>query len=175
MKIRKYISAPFLCVGVLSLSACAMFGGDNAPSSSASGAQQSTNATNQADETANQKTSGQTQVAIEGNNKDGNISPNSNQPSSAISLESKDNRVYAHVVTNWGDTKEGDLAIKWIPPQGSNCQESSFVITKYKDSDDDTWAYRTYNSSMHQCIGVWQAQVISSDGDVLSSAEVDAK
>jgi hypothetical protein len=179
MKLKKCIYSPLLVIGALSLSACAMFGGDSSNTNDA----HKNNNSGHADMSANQQAGDKTTVSVQQQNNTGS-SPSDNQPSKAsnsngptstIDLESKDNRVYAHVTTNWGDAKEGSLSIKWIPPQGSNCQESSFVITKYSDTNDDTWAYRTYNSSVHQCAGVWQAQVISDNGNTLSSAEIDAK
>lgn len=146
------ISSAMIIGLLLGLSGCVTSGsGNHSSSTSADGAQQ-----------AHQSS-------------DFNDSKNGSKTTAGITLETKKERVYAHVTTTWGSSQQGDLAIKWIPPVESNCQVTEFVIHKYRKENDSTWAYRTYQSDLHNCKGLWQAKVISRDGQVLSTAEVKAE
>ncbi|MBK2125175.1 TUL4 family lipoprotein [Fangia hongkongensis] len=85
-------------------------------------------------------------------------------PQAKVSLSEKDNRVIAKVYSTWNGAKQGDLKLHWIAPPNSSCISTTFTIMKYKEKNDYSWAYRTFDHNINgakvNCSGKWQVEVI---------------
>ena len=96
---------------------------------------------------------------------------------STISIAPRDNLIIATVITTWDIKASDNLAIDWIAPKGSYCNNSKFTLVQGPNMDHDvSWAYRTVvhtgsNGIMQTCTGRWIARVINTDtGKILTSA-----
>ncbi|WP_116962989.1 TUL4 family lipoprotein [Fastidiosibacter lacustris] len=87
-----------------------------------------------------------------------------NLPSSNVKLSIKGDRLIAKVYTNWNGAKQGDLRLHWIAPTDPHCLSSTFPIMKYKENNDYSWAYRTFEhnsaNGTSSCYGTWKAEVL---------------
>lgn len=86
---------------------------------------------------------------------------------STISIAPRDNLIVATAITNWDPKASDTLAIQWVAPKGSYCQNSTFSVTRGANASHDTfWAYRTVvhtnsKGATVYCSGHWEAKVVN--------------
>ena len=172
---KKYLLLPIATCSLALMTGCSTFWGHSGTTKDQTTGQSATSGSAQ---TSSVQQSSSTATAGHGSTSDQGStsgSSNVNAPSAKITLEKKKNKIIAYAVTNWGDAKQGDLLISWVPPKQTKCYSTSLVVKKYDQKNDKTWASRTYHSSKYDCSGVWKAKVVSKKYGTLSTAEMQVK
>ena len=119
------------------------------------------------------------------NNEPNNVNANQSnstdsktKPTAEVKLNIQGDRLIAKIWTFWNGAKQGELFLRWAAPKTSNCISTTFPITKYKETRDYSWAYRTLDHTPQGvdliCPGLWQAQVVYKPTQtVIASASLD--
>ena len=82
-------------------------------------------------------------------------------PISTIVLKQVDkDNIKATIKTTYNNNPKGSVKLQWQSPVGSKCYNTTFPITKYKESNDKTWASVKIKQGKILCKGEWTANVI---------------
>jgi len=95
----------------------------------------------------------------------------------SLNLKQQGQRLYAYVVIEQAQAKNGKIRIDWTPPPHSSCDKSSYILS-YEGKKFHTQAYRTLgygliNGKSISCTGTWRADVKNAHGIKLTTATIN--
>lgn len=95
--------------------------------------------------------------------------------STKLKLDRSSNRLYAHVLVQQPEDKQGKFVVEWIPPDHTICSKSTYTLD-YRGKTFHTRAYRTLAHAISGknfvCKGVWHVKLNDLNGLQLAKAKV---
>ncbi len=102
--------------------------------------------------------------------------PVKNSIHATLSLKQEGQRLYAYVIIEQLQNKNGKIRIDWTPPLHSSCDKSSYILS-YQGKKFHTQAYRTLGYGLISgksitCTGNWRATVKNAQGTLLTTQTI---
>lgn len=103
--------------------------------------------------------------------------PSHSSVNASLNLKQQGQRLYAYVVIDQAQAKNGKIRIDWTPPPHSSCDKSSYILS-YEGKKFHTQAYRTLgysliNGKSISCTGTWRADVKNTRGVKLTTGTIN--
>jgi surface antigen len=151
---KKIVKLSLITLSIAGLAGCSTFGWDSKDASSAQ-----SDSSQAAEQTASSASADSTSTAAV------------SDPTAKISLKKNDqDQIIATIYTSYNNNPQGSVKLQWKAPEGSNCYDTSFPITKYGDKNDKTWASVEIKQGDKYCTGKWTANVVYKDSVLASDS-----